>query len=149
MDISEFDVVKAASNATEMVLREPGGMTETDITLLVLGYDSEEVVSAARKFSSKLLSKRNKLLPDQIQQMRMIALAKAAVVGLAETSGPLTVYAEQAGIKDKPPKEKVDLTVPSKEFHTLLEHPGFFFISQQVQGHGNDRGNYFAEAQND
>jgi hypothetical protein len=149
MDISEFDVVKAASNATEMVLREPGEMTETDIVLKVLGYDSEEVVSAARKFSSKLLSKRNKLLPDQIQQMRMIALAKAAVVGLGDESGPITVYAEQVGLKDRDPKEKVDVQVPSREFSTLLEHPGFFFISQQVQAHGNDRGNYFSEAPND
>ena len=140
MDLQNLDIVAAASEASDMPLLNPHTFEETGIVLQVLGYDSDPVVAAGRKFGQWAMSRRSKLSPDQLIRKKSVMLAKAAVVGLGkrapEKEGEEPLDSEPLVMKGK------EIKVPSKEFNELLEDPGFIWIAQQVERHGDDRGNY-------
>lgn len=132
MDISGLGVVAAASRGSDMPLLNPFTAEPTGIVLRVLGFDSEEVVSAGRQYSSVNLLKKNRANIEEVGLKRMVAQAKAAVIGLGENSEPFMFGAEP-------------MKIPSPEFHQLLENKDFQWIANQVQRWGDDRGNYSPE----
>jgi hypothetical protein len=133
-DLSGLDLEALSSEPMEMPLLHPGTLEPTGAVLLVLGYDSQRIVDAAREFDRAAMKNAAELTkePGILSKKRKLHLARAALVGW---SGFIWEGAEKPY---------------NKEFADhLMARTGFSWIEEQITAHGSIRRNLFPEAPKD
>lgn len=126
MDISTLDLQQITGQGAPMDVLHPGTGEPMGGQLLLLGFDSEAVETAARDTARQLLAASEK--PDQADFLRhlRVARAKAAVAGVIGGSGATQDVASVC---------------------SLLEQPGFAWLVDQITEFSGDRASFFKNAE--
>lgn len=127
MDVSQFDVARAAETPRPLPIMAPNG-EPTDIVLQVLGYDNASVVEAVRALDRDSMVARGKVDMSAYREDRKRARVKAALVGW-----------ENLGIGE----EETEFSAAAVD--QLLGNPGFSWIIDQVEDFAGNRANLFPE----